>query len=525
MAGKFSIVILCAVFFTADLSAYQPTAFVSWPGQIVAVGDSLSCQFLGTNGWRVCGGYANTTAVEYVDGRARYFNGPAADINASWLTLLTNKFSAIGREVSLDNAGCVPSITAKQIAFGGNGVGILSRFYPPYVAANAPSVMNWTAQLAPTNSEATKWLFVLAGGNDVFDWTGDASIYYRLSTICSQAKQQGYVVVLLTYPLNFDMHVPHSVGSDAIPILNALDNRLRTNPPPVDLLVDLAGFMTTNGYDLVSSNYIDGIHPTTWLAAQWTDFIFSALTNNVANPGISKNPADILLTAGSPTKLSVKAIGSASLNYCWFHDGHEICGATNAEFCIPSLAHENCGNYFVIVSNELGAATSSVATVAMAIPPAISQEPQVQSVTSGAAVVMAAPASGWPPPNYQWYLNGNKLTGATNATLTLKNAFVPDAGAYSVVADNGFGTVTSTPAVLVVAPFSITSSNLRSDGRFQMQFNTLSNVDYTIEFSTNLNAWNALLTITGTGAPLTVNDPNTVGSAQRFYRVGLATPP
>ena len=92
--------------------------------------------------------------------------------------------------------------------------------------------------------------------------------------------------------------------------------------------------------------------------------------------------------------------------------------------------------------------TGGVTTTA----PAISTQPQGQSVSAGTAVTFTVVATGSPAPAFQWTKNGANLTGATAASLTIATAQTADAGNYAVVVTNSAGTVTSSPATLTVNP-------------------------------------------------------------------------
>ena len=59
-------------------------------------------------------------------------------------------------------------------------------------------------------------------------------------------------------------------------------------------------------------------------------------------------------------------------------------------------------------------------------------------------------ALGAQPLRYQWQFSGTNLAGATRSTLTRRNLQLTDAGPYTVVVTNGFGGVTSAPALLTV---------------------------------------------------------------------------
>src|SRR5581483_10263638 len=87
---------------------------------------------------------------------------------------------------------------------------------------------------------------------------------------------------------------------------------------------------------------------------------------------------------------------------------------------------------------------------AAAVAPVITTQPQGATVTVGGSATFAAAASGSPAPAYQWKKDGSGLPGATNATLTLGNVQLADAGSYAVDATNSAGTATSTSAVLTV---------------------------------------------------------------------------
>jgi len=102
--------------------------------------------------------------------------------------------------------------------------------------------------------------------------------------------------------------------------------------------------------------------------------------------------------------------------------------------------------------------------------------------------------------------------------LTLQNVFPANAGAYTVVVTNDYGSVTSNPAMLTVLPLGIAAPIMLANGQFQFSFNTATGVNYAVEYSTNLTQWFPLVTLGGSG-PITVIDPNTAGSQQRFYRI------
>jgi plastocyanin len=80
-------------------------------------------------------------------------------------------------------------------------------------------------------------------------------------------------------------------------------------------------------------------------------------------PSITTQPASQTVDAGTNVTLSVKAIGSLPLSWQWFFNGTAIVTETNSSLNLSNVMSVNAGDYFVIVSNAFGSATSSVATL------------------------------------------------------------------------------------------------------------------------------------------------------------------
>jgi alpha-tubulin suppressor-like RCC1 family protein/pimeloyl-ACP methyl ester carboxylesterase len=82
--------------------------------------------------------------------------------------------------------------------------------------------------------------------------------------------------------------------------------------------------------------------------------------------------------------------------------------------------------------------------------PMIITQPQSQKPLGGANVAFTVAAIAYPLPNYQWQFNGQKLAGQTAASLSLTNVQFANAGGYSVIVTNAYGSVTSAVAQLTV---------------------------------------------------------------------------
>src|SRR5581483_3434988 len=114
-------------------------------------------------------------------------------------------------------------------------------------------------------------------------------------------------------------------------------------------------------------------------------------------------------------------------------------------------------NYSVIVSNAWGAVTSRVATLTIAFPPVITNQPQNLVVANGDAASFIVQASGAEPMFYRWQINATNLTdtnefsGSFTTNLVINPALTNDTAGYSVIVSTAWGVATSGVATLTVA--------------------------------------------------------------------------
>jgi hypothetical protein len=94
--------------------------------------------------------------------------------------------------------------------------------------------------------------------------------------------------------------------------------------------------------------------------------------------------------------------------------------------------------------------------------PAITAQPAAQSVLSGGDALLSVSATGTPPLLYQWRLNGANVPGATSSFLALSAIQAEQAGTYSVVVYNAFGSQVSSNAFLNVILPAFIGSHPRS---------------------------------------------------------------
>jgi hypothetical protein len=175
----------------------------------------------------------------------------------------------------------------------------------------------------------------------------------------------------------------------------------------------------------------------------------------VAQPiSITSQPSAQTVIAGSKATFTVTASGT-SPTYQWYFNNSPISSATNAIYTITNTQTSNVGSYYVVVTNALGSVTSQNISLSL-LNPLITSQPQSTSTSLGSTVTLNVASTGLGN-TYQWYLNGTAITGATSSNLTLTNVQTSDAGTYTVVVTNAYGSITSSSAVLSIS--NTTASN------------------------------------------------------------------
>ena len=172
-----------------------------------------------------------------------------------------------------------------------------------------------------------------------------------------------------------------------------------------------------------------------------------------APPSITTPPASQTVALGDSPSFLVGAYGAVPLAYqWWFNTTNILAWATNASLTITNAQATNAGGYTVVVTNSYGSVTSAVATLTVNFSPVINTQPVSLGVSAGNNATFTVGAGGAAPLAYQWQFNStNSLAWATNVTLTITNAQVTNAGAYTVVVTNSYGSVTSAVANLTVS--------------------------------------------------------------------------
>lgn len=175
-------------------------------------------------------------------------------------------------------------------------------------------------------------------------------------------------------------------------------------------------------------------------------------------PGLYSHPENLRVTLGTPAEFRVEAVGVPPLKYQWFRVGladTKVDGATGPTLPIPAVRAEDLGAYRVEVADANGTVSSRGARLAadatLAVLSVTASAPN--PVPLGGALTLAVSAVGNGPLSYQWFRNGQALSGETADTLVLASVGPGSGGVYAVRVSDASGSVLSGPlAVLPAVP-------------------------------------------------------------------------
>ena len=170
----------------------------------------------------------------------------------------------------------------------------------------------------------------------------------------------------------------------------------------------------TNGHIRVRDDFSDA---GKLALADGIKLIFAA-SNLPAAATILSHPTDFTAPAGQSAPFTVTATGAPPLVYQWFFNAGIISGATNSIYDRTNVQAADAGNYYVTVSNALGAVTSSNATLTVNYSlttvviggGSVARNPNQSFFLPGASVTLTAN----PNPGYTFVSWGGNAAGSAN---------------------------------------------------------------------------------------------------------------
>jgi len=211
----------------------------------------------------------------------------------------------------------------------------------------------------------------------------------------------------------------------------------------------------------------------------------------IETPEITGQPQSQTVIEGDSVTLNGSATGREPLSYQWYKEGVLIEGATGASYTIESVSAGDLGNYTVVVSNELGEATSSVATLTLPQPYRATGTVQV---VNGLVVGVTVTDGGWGytrEPKFR--IKDESGKGATGHCV-IENGVITQ-----IIVDNPGSNYSGEATLLIGSPFS--NSSLRIGvSEVEVEINLVLGMEYQLWSSVDCINWERV------GEPFTADE-------------------
>uniref|UniRef100_H3CPH2 Contactin 3b n=1 Tax=Tetraodon nigroviridis TaxID=99883 RepID=H3CPH2_TETNG len=191
--------------------------------------------------------------------------------------------------------------------------------------------------------------------------------------------------------------------------------------------------------------------------------------HGLAKPHWLQTMADTALSIEANLFWECKANGKPKPSYSWLKNGEQVAAEgriqiDNGALSIAVLNLSDSGMYQCVAENKHGIIYSSAQLMVLASPPNFSKSPlkALLKARSGSEVTLECKPEAWPPAISLWK-KGNEILPRTerinllpNGTIKIANATRQDAGSYTCIAKNQFGTASTTGKLLITEPTRIT---------------------------------------------------------------------
>uniref|UniRef100_A0A3B3ZT54 Contactin 3b n=1 Tax=Periophthalmus magnuspinnatus TaxID=409849 RepID=A0A3B3ZT54_9GOBI len=162
-----------------------------------------------------------------------------------------------------------------------------------------------------------------------------------------------------------------------------------------------------------------------------------------------------------------KATGKPKPSYSWLRNGQTLSGQLqieNGALSITALNLSDSGMYQCVAENKHGIIFSSAQLMVLASPPSFSKSPlrALLKARSGSTVTLECKPQAAPPAISLWkkgseiLQRSERITLLPNGTLQITNVTKQDAGSYTCIAKNQFGTASTTGRLIITEPTRIT---------------------------------------------------------------------
>ena len=293
-------------------------------------------------------------------------------------------------------------------------------------------------------------------------------------------NNQQYISILKSVAMNPSLIAPHGDKADTGRIIGITDDKCNlSNNYALDTMTlkisnkDVTVTGTANDKNGLDKSASVLAQKSTYTGLDWDfDEVWKMSVNGYpifkwqedtplpTAPSITSQPKSQTVNTGSSVTFSVTATGTEPLSYQWYKNSSAISGATKSSYTINSVTTGDAGSYYVVVSNDLGTATSSTATLTVNVPVTLSSITinGSSSVNVGSTATYTCTATysngttktvtpTWSvsPTTYASITSAGVLTGKAVGTATVKATYEGKTATKNVTVNAVKPTITTQP--------------------------------------------------------------------------------
>jgi hypothetical protein len=178
--------------------------------------------------------------------------------------------------------------------------------------------------------------------------------------------------------------------------------------------------------------------------------------NIIIPPSIVLQPVSINTNPNTTIFFNVSATGSSPITYNWYKENTLISSSFNNLLYIFNAQTTDLGNYYCIISNQIGSVTSNTVQLTLNDPLVVVTTPNNISLNVGQTLNISLSCTGTTPITAQWRKDGiNAKPQTVNNTglipLLIPNVQSTNSGTYDCVLINDVGTITSPSFIVFIS--------------------------------------------------------------------------
>ncbi|MES2475331.1 MAG: immunoglobulin domain-containing protein [Verrucomicrobiota bacterium] len=325
---------------------------------------------------------------------------------------------------------------------------------------NPGQTLRRLVRLNPNGTNDPTWKYTTAGALTYFAVQSDGKALVPTSSV-TRLNLDGSNDATFTPVTGVNNQVFEVAADDSIYIANgsSTNTKLRRFRPNGTL--DTA---FNNGVDPSFNNTLSSIDSLTngaiAIHGSFSTFNGAAvsrpflITGELKSIAITSQPLAQVVNPGDDIILTVVASSVTPLSYQWKRNGIDLLGENRPSLRLEDVDNADTASYSVTVTSATAQAISTPALLTVRDQPQVLTTPADRTHLEGQALTLTVDWVGLLPATFEWFRNGQPVSGQATNVLSIASPTAADSGIYTVKITNALGDVTSVPIVVnvVAAP-------------------------------------------------------------------------